>query len=703
MDMKGRLGVIASTLFLVVLLVACGQFSESKRETEPPKEPPPVTAPPVEHEPAEPEPPVAPEPPPEISPAAPTRYYLSDLRWESAKNGYGPFALTLTGKTYAKGLGVTAPSELIYSLGGRCSSFSAEVGIDDLSITTGSTVTDKIIFQVYADNVNVWDSGSLTASDAPKATGQLDLTGRLELKLVVVAESEPSSPSHQPSPDKHHSADWADALMTCDPAPPALATGDASLKGSFGAPQSWPTIPTHASLLPDSTILSWYSRDTDGATRGLDYNDQTKHNHTIVDSWDTNTGQHTRLDNLTTDLFCAGFTTSADGRLLVAGGNLGSRDGNFYPGSRHINIFDPLAKTWSRGPDMTEGRWYPSVLSLPNKEVLIAGGNSNTTTHFNYLADVWNPTTTTLRRLTNASTQRRDFQHTYPWLHVAPNGQVFYTGSTTQMAYLDTSGKGSWSSTYTRDTKERFYGSSVMYEPGKVLVMGGGGNTTTAVTIDLTNGVQAAPTDSMTYGRTNLNATLLADGQVFVNGGNTSGLNFDDSTSVYSSEIWNPATGTWQLAATAQKPRNYHAVSLLLPDGRVWTAGGGGCGGCAVNQQSTEIFYPPYLFKKDGSGLLADRPRVTSASSTMTYKQTYTLYSPTPATIQKAALAALGSVTHAFNMNQHYVPLTITSENSTSLTVTAPSNANLAPPGYYMLFVIDNNGVPSVGRIVHVQ
>jgi hypothetical protein len=209
----------------------------------------------------------------------------------------------------------------------------------------------------------------------------------------------------------------------------------------------------------------------------------------------------------------------------------------------------------------------------------------------------------------------------------------------------------------------------------------------------------------MSTPRTNLNATLLADGSVFVNGGNTSGVNFDDTTSVLHSEIWNPATGTWQQGASAQKPRNYHAVSLLLPDGRVWTAGGGGCGTCSVNHQNAEIYYPPYLFKKDGSGLLANRPVITFAPAAMSYASSYTLYTPLPSRIKSVALVALGSVTHAFDMNQRYVPLTVSSRDSTALTltVTGPANANLAPPGYYLLFAVHTNGVPSVARMVHLQ
>jgi hypothetical protein len=639
-----------------------------------------------------------------IAPLAPNTYYLSDLLWESAKNTFGPAekdssngtnvggdgrTLTINGKIYAKGLGVTSPSEIVYNLAGRCSSFSAEVGVDDLWNSTRGSV----VFQVFADNLKIWDSGLMLSTDPFRSTGVLDLTGKQKLKLVTTIGNDGGQDDY---------ADWAIPTVNCDPAPPALAPSDADTKGVFGPLESWPTIPTHAALLPDSTVISWYSRDTVGATRSADYNDQSKHNSTIVDLWRLDNNSHSRRDNTTTDLFCAGFTPIADGRLLVSGGNLGS-NGGFYPGSVHTNLYAPSSSSWTRGPDMTEGRWYPSVINLPNREVLFIGGNSNETTRFNRIADVWNPSTNTLRRLTSASTQGRGFNHLYPWVHVAPNGQVFYSGSTPKMTYLNTAGNGSWSSIYTRDTTYRGYGSSVMYEPGKLLIMGGGGNTKTAVTINLTSGVEVTATSSMSYGRTHLNATLLADGSVFVNGGNTNGANFDDTTSVYASEVWDPGTGTWQLGASAQKPRNYHAVSLLLPDGSVWTAGGGGCGNCKANQQSAEIFYPSYLFKKDGSGLLADRPRVTIAPSSMTYNGSYTLYTPTPSSISKAALVGLGSVTHAFNMNQRYVPLSISNKTSTTLTVTSPANANLAPPGYYMLFVVNSSGVPSVARMIQVQ
>ncbi len=683
-----------SVAVVLVLLVACGEPPTSVPATTVPTTPPEQT-PQITPEPS--------EPIPETKPLALPVYALSDLLWESSSNVHGPVekdvsngtehggdgqTLTINTKTYQKGFGVTAPSELVFNLGGVCSGFSAEVGVDDQFNTLNGSVT----FAVYADDVLLWESGLVTSADAAQMTGTLELTGTQKLKLVV---------SDAGDGGQNDYADWAVPRLTCASPPPALAPSDAASQGVFGPVESWPTIPTHAALLPDGTLITWYSRDTDGATRIRDYNNQDLHNFTVVDLWTITTNQHTRADNTTTDLFCSGFTLTGDGHLFVAGGNLGSSPTGFYPGSLHTNIFNPTSRFWNRGPDMAEGRWYPSVISLPNKELLIMGGDSSETTLHNFIPDVWNPRTNTLRRLTNASTETRDMHPFYPWLHVAPNGQVFYSGSSHDMAYLDTRGLGEWGKTYLRDTLHRGYGSSVMYEPGKILVVGG--DTKSAVTIDLSNGVNVAATSAMTYGRTSLNATLLADGTVFVNGGNSSGVNFDDETSVYASELWNPATGTWQLGASAQKPRNYHAVSLLLPDGRVWTGGGGGCGACGVNHQNAEMYYPPYLFKKDGSGLLADRPSIGNAPKSMSYDESYILTTPSPDKIAKAGLVALGSVTHAFNMNQRYVPLTLERRTDATLEVSSPKNANLAPPGYYLLFIVDTDGVPSVGRIIQVQ
>ena len=198
----------------------------------------------------------------------------------------------------------------------------------------------------------------------------------------------------------------------------------------------------------------------------------------------------------------------------------------------------------------------------------------------------------------------------------------------------------------------------------------------------------------MSVARRQLNATLLPDGTVLVTGG-TSGPGFNNPDfPVYHAELWNPTTETWTTLASPAPPtffkRLYHSAAVLLPDGRVLSTGGNG-------YPTPEAFSPPYLFK-------GPRPTLSGVPSTpIGYGQTLPVQSPEAASIAKVTLIRITSVTHAFNENQRLSVLSFTHPpGSGTLEITAPANPNLAPPGHYLLFIVDNNGVPSVGRIVQL-
>jgi len=165
---------------------------------------------------------------------------------------------------------------------------------------------------------------------------------------------------------------------------------------------------------------------------------------------------------------------------------------------------------------------------------------------------------------------------------------------------------------------------------------------------------------------------------------------------VYQAELYNPDNNTWTPMASMSIPRMYHSTSLLLPDGRVITAGSGkgGGGGGSASHYDAQIFYPPYLFK-------GPQPVITTAPAIINYATGFTVNYNSTNPISKVSLVALGSVTHSYNTNQRYVPLSFSGSSGT-LTITPPANANIAPPGYYMLFIINANGVPSIAKMVQL-
>ncbi|HEV2085615.1 MAG TPA: galactose oxidase-like domain-containing protein [Gemmatimonadales bacterium] len=438
-------------------------------------------------------------------------------------------------------------------------------------------------------------------------------------------------------------------------------------KGQWAPPVPMPLVAVHVSLLPNGKVLI-FSRTTQPYL------------------WDpTNPSSFTPVP-VGTNVFCSGHTLMPDGRVIVVGGHI-----NEATGLPDANIFDPVGNTWTRLPDMLRGRWYPSATVLSNGDILVLGGRDQLS-QYTQTPEIWTAAGG-WRALPNAA---RNMPY-YPRMFVTPNGKTFFAGEPVVSRYFDPSGNGTWGPGIPRVVNQiRDYGSAVMYEPGKIIYIGGGQPpTNTAEVIDLN---QASPswhlTGSMAFARRHMNATLLPDGQIFVPGG-TSADGFNNASgAVHTAEMWNPATERWTTLAANAIDRMYHSTSLLLPDGRVLFAGSGeGAGG--VSQKTYEMYSPPYLFK-------GPRPTITAAPASVSYGQSFPVETPDAASIQKVSIIRLGSVTHAFDLSQRFLSLSFSAAGG-QLSVTAPANGNLAPPGHYLLTILNGSGVPSVSKIVRIQ
>jgi hypothetical protein len=399
--------------------------------------------------------------------------------------------------------------------------------------------------------------------------------------------------------------------------------------------------------------------------------------------WDPATNVFSTSPKAGYNIFCTGHSHLADGKVLVSGGQIGA----VLYGVPNASIYDPATDTWTRLPDMEAPRWYPTNTTLANGDILVTSGQIDPVRGYNGLPQTWQAATSTWQDLSSAQL----IVPLYPRMFLAPNGKVFYAGEAVQSRYLDTTGTGQWS-LVAKSSTNRDYGTAVQYGDGKILIVGGGNPpTATAEVIDLNAATPAwRMVASMAYPRRQLNATLLPNGQVLVTGG-TSGKGFNDLTSpVFAAELWDPTSETWTTLASQTGYRGYHSVALLLPDATVLVAGGD------PNLSNAQIFSPPYLY--NGS-----RPVISSAPTAVNYGSTFTIGTSSAAGVTQVTWLRLGAVTHAFNQDQRFNNLTFVVSSSTNLRVTAPASPNLAPPGYYMMFLVNAEGSPSVASFIQLR
>ncbi len=452
-----------------------------------------------------------------------------------------------------------------------------------------------------------------------------------------------------------------------------------------------------------------------------------------------------------TNAFCGGQAFLTDGRLILAGGTKAWPEDpdqmipeklheHHYNGERACWQYLPRTKTWNRVHDLNfqpgsssrgGGRWYPTLVTLPDGQVFAAGGhpatgypdpneedtyngrhNNNTPERYSPGADDWTLMTA------DVTAPGGTVNDSYPRFHLLPSGGLFsdtkgdespqrifdpFTGHWTGPAIDDSALPGF----YSRGSD----GTSVLlplvppnYKPRVVVC---NSPDPTAFRIDIDESQNPAPNTNKWVGtvgrqgsaagkrRNHCCAVLLPTGQVFLSGGVTpSGQENVPNTPVLEPELYTPGmnwtTGAFsenEEWATIEEPatvgRGYHSVALLLPDGRVWTAGS--TEGFGETEKRIEIFSPSYVGQA--------RPTLAEAPPSVSYGQQFPVTVGQGNQIQRVALMRCGSITHAFDSDQRYVGLNFTQEG-TSLTVTAPPNPDVAPPGFYMLWVINTQGRP---------
>jgi hypothetical protein len=457
--------------------------------------------------------------------------------------------------------------------------------------------------------------------------------------------------------------------------PARAAAADPAVVGSWAAPFNMGGVAIHATLTRVDDVLFYQY------VEGSPTVDHTSY----VATWNYRTGATAEAGlPYDRDVFCASQGVLPDGRVFIAGGH-DHTTGNKQDavGVTNTDIYNPANRTWTATAPLTQKRWYPTVVGLPNGRALVFGGQAAAGVPANTVEE-YDPVTNTMRTLPPTATKPVGL---YPRMHMLPNGKVIKAGPEKMSAYFNPA-TSAWSNVANMLYGNRGRGCTALL-PGatRVLAVGGRKSATAPATgtAELLDTSVATPawrsTGSLTYPRLVANLVTLPDGQVLIVGG---GAQYKYTNPVKIPELYNPVSGTWTPMAPQQAGRMYHSTAVLLPDGRVLSAGQDS-GPLATYG---EIFSPPYLFR-------GARPSITASPASIGYRQALNISTPDAGTISRVTVIKAGAATHEINSDQRSIPLTFAAAGGT-ITAQSPANANVAPPGYYLLFIVNINGVPSV-------
>lgn len=476
-------------------------------------------------------------------------------------------------------------------------------------------------------------------------------------------------------------------------------------QGAWSSVIPLPAEGVNSVLLPSGKVMLW----------GVSGHPWGEYNQSNIVLWDVETGGITEIphpdggatawDGPGTEwLHYAGHAQLPNGNVLIAGGE----GPDETEGTTGTYEFDWQTETLTRVGDMTHPRFGPTLTALPDGRILAHAGwidrdwgaydaGEAGVGYTAPVAEIWDGTS--WNEIGDSNTEA-SFT---PSQFIAPDGRLFRSGPEPLSDWFDLS-----TGTYTDGPTplDRPKSSAVMYQEGRILVAAGEsskGNTpgNDAHTIDLNQGSPTwSKVSSLTHARKSHHSVLLPDGTVFVVGGTNSKEwlgKYDEH--VLTPELWDPATDTWSALPDHAEPRAVFSTALLLLDGRVAVMGGGYDGGPDPNafgdthQRHAEIYSPGYMFQS--------RPTIDSAPASVAYGVDFFVGTRDGASIASVVWIRLGSAMCRFNMGQlvnnlAFVPTT------EALTVSAPSSSTLTPPGYWALYIVDDNGVPSVGVPIQV-
>lgn len=463
--------------------------------------------------------------------------------------------------------------------------------------------------------------------------------------------------------------------------------------------------------------------------------------------WDPDVPDVAEDSNLRRNLFCSGHCFLPDGRLLVVGGQstfnfphviLGTILGILplalkitgrEAADHDIHTFNPDEsdpdRQWTRHlPGMSKARWYPTCVTLPDGNALIVSGTWSHGYHAlvgGFMNKDYQIFDSTTNELSSPKPFGFDKIKMYPYLHVLP-GNTLFVHSEKTTKFWDIAQKQFLPEEFTTTIGgTKTYpgmGTCVMLplkhdaQTAKILLIGGSmsmhpgkNDDATSIpemlTVDLNNLSNSSGWQSKDphLKRFLCDSVILPDGKILVTNGAEKGTADSNQIAVTKIELFDPENETWQVIGELEKPRLYHGTAILLSDGRVLVAGSTGHNFTPAIfnprehfEHEIETIDPPYMSS-------TDRPQIIGYSDTMQYDTSYEIQTDS-SNISKVSLIRMSSTTHNNNMDQRCLFLQIVEISGTTIKIQSPKDGSWAPPGYYLMFLIDEDGIPSIGKPV---